>query len=212
MSEGSSSQQIVAVTKTFGLAIVTALLFCPIVVGCQSPKAANKSNFAKAITANYAEYPFCINGTMDDQFAVSYFMAPGAYSPNVEMDKLLVRAGLLTLVSQNTEANPNGLASMMVLHFALTPIGRQFYKQGKGFCYGTPVVQIIDFTDPGPNGTATEVTFKYRLHGVPTWLTGELAQEFRNSNGVSKSVYEDVQGRALLTLMGSGWKLQRFGD
>ena len=58
MSEGSSSQQIIVVTKTFGLAIVMALLFCPIVVGCQSPKTANKLNFAKAITDSYRENSF----------------------------------------------------------------------------------------------------------------------------------------------------------
>ena len=75
----------------------------------------------------------------------------------------------------------------MVLHFALTPLGRKFYKTGigyakreTGFCYGNqPVVQVIDFTDPGPQGTYSTVAFKYRLRGVPTWLTGELAQEFR---------------------------------
>ena len=119
-----------------------------------------------------------------------------------------MKAGLLTLVSQNAEGN------QMARQFALTPLGRQYYKTGtgwsktgRGFCYGTPVVQIVDFTDPGPNGTNATVTFKYRLGGVPTWLTGELAQEFRNTNLVF-GVFDDVQGRAYLTLMGSGWKVE----
>jgi hypothetical protein len=210
MLKVQSPHSVVLAVKGFGIAIILALLTCPTVVGCQNPKAANNRNFAKAITDVYRENSFCIAGTMDEQLAVSYFLTPGNYSPNAEMDKLFVRAGLLTLASQNVEGN------QMVLHFALTPLGRQFYKTGvgfgniqTGFCYGNqPVVKVIDFTDPGPQGTNSTVTFTYRLHDVPTWLTGELAQEFRNTNQVSEAVYTDVKGTASLTLMGSGWKVQ----
>lgn len=208
---------VVFATKGFGIAIVLALLTCPIVVGCQNPKAANNRNFAKAITAYYGENSFCINDTMDEQFRASYVLQYNTgtgYSPQTELDKLLVRAGLLTLVSQNIVADPNGGASQMLFQFALTPLGREFYKKSTkfgmnhtGFCYGNPVVQVVDFTDPGPQGTSSRATFNYRLHGVPTWLTGELAQEFRNV--VAAAVYADVQGTAYMTLMGSGWKVER---
>jgi len=207
-----STHPVVFATKGFGIAIVLALLTCPIVVGCQNPKAANKLNFAKAITAYYAEYGnFCFGtlGLFQASYVMQYTGAEG-YSPYVEMDKLFVRAGLLTLVSQNIVADPNGGASQRVFNFALTPMGRESFKQGKGFCYGNPVVQVIDFTDPGPQGTNSRATFKYRLHGVPTWLlTGESAQVFRDANALPNGILSDVQGTAYMTLMGSGWKVDR---
>jgi hypothetical protein len=212
MLKVQSPHSVVLAVKGFGIAIVLALLTCPTVVGCQNPKAANKFNFAKAIAnANLSDYNFCIADTLGPQLTISYFYGPGFVSANEHMDNLFVRAGLLTIVSQHVEGNP----PQMVISYALTPMGRKFYKEGigygksqTGFCYGKdPVVQVIDFTDPGPHGTNSTVTYTYRLHDVPTWLTGELAQEFRNTTAVSEAVYTDVKRTAHLTLMGSGWQV-----
>jgi hypothetical protein len=171
-------------------------------------KAASNSNFEKVIAAYFRENSFCFPDTLGPKLSDYNFLTPGTYQVNAKMNDLFVRAGLLTLVSQNVNGN------MMERQFALTPLGGQYYKTGigwskagRGFCYGTPVVQVVDFTDPGPNGTYTAVTFKLRLKDLPTWLIGDLAQEFRDTNQASPAVWGEVGWTAHLTLMGSGWKV-----
>jgi len=166
-------------------------------IGCSNPKAASNENFTKAVSAYLMHQEesgaYCI-GAKVDHFQEE---APGA-GPG-ETNGAFVKMGFLNIERQYRTRM--GFFTMTV--YDLTPKGRESFTQGRGFCLGKPeLIRVINFTDPGPTGSVSNVMYSYRLSDVPSWATGSDGQAFRSripgANG-------EVQRTDTFVLTGNGW-------
>ena len=167
-----------------------------LLVGCQNPKAANNENFGTAISAYLIHQEeigaYCVGPKVD------HFQVEEATGPDLPIQGLL-KVGFLQITSQQ----PTMMGFWKLTVYDLTPKGRESFIQGRGYCLGKPALtQVINFTDPGPTGTVSRVTYLYRLNDVPSWASGLVGQEFRYS---VPAAYGEVQNTDTLVLTGNGW-------
>lgn len=175
------------------------LLIVPTVVlaiGCSNPKDANNENFGKAVSAYLMQQEeagaYCI-GSKVDHYQVQETSGPGSSTRG------LLKIGFLKITSQQ----PTMMGFWKLTVYDLTAKGRESFIQGRGFCLGKPSLsQIVNFTDPGPTGSMSLVSYTYRLKDVPSWASGPAESEFRVD---VPAAYGDVQSTGTLVLTGNGW-------
>lgn len=185
-----------AFTKSMELTIAVVSLSWLVAVGCQNPKAANKENFGKAISAYLVSQEqkgeYCI-GSKVDHYQVQETSGPD------NATRALLKIGFLKITSQV----PTMMGFWNLTDYDLTQKGRDSFTPGKGFCLGKPaLVQVINFTDPGPTGSTSRVTYSYQLRDVPSWASGPDGQAFQSSVAAA---FGEVQSTDTLVLTGNGW-------
>jgi len=173
------------------LLVAAALLAC----GCDNPKAANNKNFSKAITTYLTSQEelgtYCV-GPKTEHFQEET-VGVG------ETNSAFVKLGFLKIVNQY----PTMMGFWTMTVYDMTPEGHASFTPGKGFCMGHPeLVQVVNFTDPGPNGTMSRVTYSYHLTNIANWASGSGGQTFRRSVPGADGV---VQTTATFVLTGNGW-------
>ena len=186
--------------------LIIAMLFfgaMQIVVSCGGPKAANKENFAKAITPYLAKQ----QGVYWDD-VISFPNSLGNMA-QPEAKKALLKAGVIASVGFRTTA----FGEKYEL-YDLTEKGRQSFLKDYGFFVGKPkLVEIINFTEPASNPLAgyvlSTVSYTYKLDDIPSWITSPDGAEFRavlaNSYCRERGFDNVVTGSTTCVLTANGW-------
>ncbi|CNL61241.1 hypothetical protein [Yersinia aleksiciae] len=163
-----------------------------------------KSDFEKAINARLSTSELCYS-LKDNDFAfnkgfpikVNNGYRSSGYNASDEILNSLAEQGLLTVSQQ-----PNGFGSMTVLE--VTDKGQEvdFWNREKGACVGhRAVAEIKSRTEPSEgNGVKmTQVTFTWKLDGVPSWVDKSAFSGVRGMD-------EPVETKIVLVKTSDGWK------
>lgn len=164
--------------------IIIVALFAMFVGACSSPKDANEKNFSKAVQdyLTFRSGKFCKGEYWYPHTALVY-PAP----PKYEKLGLIKKVGRL---------------------YDLTDKGRKFYKEGKGLCFGVPVlVRIENFSVPQvANGqTISNVNYEYTLSDNPEWDFELSKLEKPMQEYVSSFRGFGIFGKSTLILTNNGW-------
>ncbi|EKN6081081.1 DNA-directed RNA polymerase subunit beta [Yersinia enterocolitica] len=163
-----------------------------------------KSDFEKAINARLSTSELCYS-LQNNDFAfnkgfpikVNNGYRSSGYNASDEILNSLAEQGLLTVSQQ-----PNGFGSMTVLE--VTDKGQEvdFWDRKKGACVGhRSVAEIKSWTETSDrNGVKmTQVTFTWKLAGVPGWVDKDAFSGVRGMD-------EPVETKIVLVKTNDGWK------
>lgn len=194
---------------TFGVALVTS---------CNDPKAANKSNFKRAIQATLDKGSSCLSVELP---AEPRSMFDGKPRPDPHLDAL-VSAGLVSKTSvmmQNSASSLfGGPKQLPGSHYDFTAEGRKYAAHPQHsalsantqtLCYGVPeVIDVVRYSKPGNafGQTMTDVTYTYALKSLAPWVTNPvLVKEFPELGRVATREHPSETHTALVK-MNDGWR------
>jgi len=186
-------------------------------VGCSSPRNANKENFKALIDSFYEKKDIkCIDApfVFIQKFPVTVSKIPKDNYRKIEISKLnaLVGVGLLDITSSDDK----------LITYSLTPKGSKYRmlsdNEWLGFCAAEfQVDKLINFTEPSvlEGRTVSKVYFSISIKSIADWardekITKAFSAGFYLEDSLKKN--PNKEHSALLVLMNDGWVLESGAD
>jgi hypothetical protein len=169
-----------------------------LVGGCSNPKAANRTNFEKAIR----EY---VNHEAENG---KWCMGPKDYPKTWEEPFDDRPFTTLQFTRKASKVGSHWIYSIWL--YELTEEGRKFHTPGKGFCFAEPdLVEIGSFSEPSSFGpyTMSEVHYELKFKNIPQWTRQKAFLDWFRGNSEVLAILNSqrVQDKATLILTNSGW-------
>jgi hypothetical protein len=205
---------------------VCLLIANSLITGCDNSKAANESNFIKAINQalpgeelNCFPAEFSTGGLFPSSKAIS-FPIVGIKDREPAYLKPLAKVGLLSSrsVSEQVAEKIFGFKASAT-EYNLTELGKKFFTTNVGsqdskekeskFCLGEAEVdKIINFTEPqNQSSTATsDVKYTFKIKNIPQWAKDpDVQASIPKVAAILKTKDTPVEATMTLTLTSKGW-------
>lgn len=162
-----------------------------------------KGDFEKAINAKISQSKLCYSLQDNDvvfnkgfPIKVNRGYRSAGYSASDEILKGLANQGLLDVSQQ-----ANGFSSVDILEVTDKGQEVEFWDRKDGACVGhRAVAEVTSWTEPseGNGAKITQVTYKWKLDGVPGWVDKDAF------SGV-KGMVEPEEAKIVLVKTNNGW-------
>lgn len=179
--------------------ILFAVSLASLLAGC-----GEKGDFEKAINAKISQSKLCYSLQDNDivfnkgfPIRVNHGYRSAGYNASDEILKGLVEQGLLTVLQQ-----ANGFSSVDVLEVTDKGQEVEFWDRKDGACVGhRAVAEVKSWTEPSEgNGVKmTQVTYTWKLDGVPGWVD-------KNAFSGVKGMSEPEESKIVLVKTNNGWQ------
>lgn len=202
--------------------MIVSLILTAITVtlsGCNSPKAANKENFAKLLKQDIANNPYKLGESISGHghCTIELFEVPHKDElsngvPYMKQYGALEKAGILkSEVIGEKEGGWRG--PVTVVKYDFSEKGKQIAKQQSGNSYYLPYCQVAfkeikSFTEPADamGAKVSQVNYTFTVEKVDDWVNHpDILNEYPIVKRVLDSVGQPRNAQKTLVLTNEGW-------
>ena len=153
--------------------------------GCGDPREPSKANFKNALEASWSEGIFDLDLDCHGETWTAAKQTDSHYGRSFRFCEALTREGYYA--RRDTMVDDPGTGryedrnwvydQVAAAYYVRTDKTGQSWREGRKLIVGTPaIVEVVNYSEPQNvfGYTVAEVTYTYRVDGVPRWVTSEV--------------------------------------